>query len=127
MTRYLTLAALALSLGACTLTPSQTASVDKALASPAGQLFCSIQLNGGGSVLVGVIDAAATASAPGAAPVAVLATNMGKAFVDSACTQAAQSVTASTGVGIAVSPPAAGSNVANIAINVPVKLPTSAS
>lgn len=75
-----------------------------ALQSQPGQLFCAIQTNGGGSILAGVIDAEATAASPAAAPIAILATNATKVFVDNACTQAA----ANTGAvsAIPASPPA---------------------
>ena len=46
--------------------PAQQAKTDQVLSSKPGQLFCRIQLAGGGAVLAGAVDAAATAAAPGA-------------------------------------------------------------
>lgn len=78
-----------------------------------GQLFCQFQAAGGGTVIVGLIDAAAPLAGPGAAPVAILATNMGKSFVDGACAQAAANQGGTAGT--PVSPPAA--PVGNVAVN----------
>jgi hypothetical protein len=72
------------------------AQVQTAVNSPAGQLFCAVQTAGGGAIVVGLIDAEASALAPAAAPIAIIATNAGKAIVDRACAAAG---------GIAVSPP----------------------
>ena len=99
--KHLPLVAL-VALSGCSAT--QTAQVQTALASDPGQLFCDIQLAGGGSMVAGVVDAEASALAPGLAPVAVLATDAGKQFVDDACTKAAKSITGATS-GVAVSPP----------------------
>ena len=79
------------------LAACSSAQVQTALSSPAGQLFCGIQTAGGGAVVVGLIDAEATAAAGAAAPVAVIATGVAKAKVDADCAAAG---------GIAVSPPA---------------------
>lgn len=76
--------------------PNAQTKIDTALASPAGQLFCAVQTSGGGAVVVGLVNAEIVGAAPGAAPVAVLATGASKAFVDAACAKAG---------GIAVSPP----------------------
>ena len=73
------------------------AQVDTALATPPGQLFCAVQVAGGGAIVVALVDAEASAAAPGAAPVAVIATGLTKAKVDADCAAAG---------GIAVSPPA---------------------
>ena len=88
-----------------TLTACSVPQVQTAASSPAGQLFCSIQTSGGGSLVAGIIDAEATALLPpGASPVAVLATNKTAAFVSSKCAAAAASVGGVSGV--PVSPPA---------------------
>lgn len=79
-------------LAACT--PGQ---ITAAASTPAGQLFCAVQLAGGGTVVVGLIDAQASAVSPAAAPVAILATGVAKSVVDSYCAKAG---------GVAVSPPA---------------------
>lgn len=81
-----------------------TAQGDKALASQAGQLFCSIQTTGGGAVVVAVANAAAAGVAGPAAPLAVIATGASKAFVDAACARAAAALAAP--VGVPVPPPA---------------------
>ena len=73
------------------------AQVETALATPQGQLFCAVQVNGGGAVVVALIDAEASAATPSAAPIAVIATGLAKAVVDADCAAAG---------GIAVSPPA---------------------
>ena len=63
--KHLPLVAL-VALAGCSAT--QTAQVQTALASDPGQLFCDIQLAGGGSMVAGVVDAEASALAPGLAP-----------------------------------------------------------
>lgn len=77
-----------------------------------GQLFCQFQVAGGGTALVGLIDGAATAAAPGEAPVAILAANMGKAYVDRKCAEAAANQGGSGGT--PVSPPTG--PVGNVAV-----------
>jgi hypothetical protein len=97
---------------------SQDAAVTKALASPAGQLFCSIQTNGGGSFVAGLTATALTGVAAPGTPLFVMATDAGKAAVDADCAKAAQ--VASGGVsGIPVSPPASPVNVPQLAIVAP--------
>jgi hypothetical protein len=76
----------------------------------AGQLFCAVQTGGGGAVVVALIDAAASGAAPGGGQVAVIATNMGKAYVDEACAGAG---------GIPVSPPANPAAAPVVAVVVP--------
>jgi hypothetical protein len=77
----------------------------------AGQLFCAVQTGGGGgAVVVALIDAAASGAAPGGGQVAVIATNMGKAYVDAACAGAG---------GIPVSPPANPAAAPVVAVVVP--------
>jgi hypothetical protein len=102
-------APITLSLGFAALTaacsPTAVDKINQAIASPTGQLFCEIQLAGGGTVVAGVVDAAATAAAPGAGPLAVVATNQTKAFVDEACRRAALQV---AGVAGAPVPPPTG-------------------
>jgi hypothetical protein len=71
----------------------------------AGQLFCAVQTNGGGALVVGLIDAAASGTAAG--PVAVVATGLAKSVVDGYCAQAG---------GIAVSPPAAPAAAPQVAV-----------
>jgi hypothetical protein len=101
-------AAMALSIGVGAMTtacsPTEKAKIDLAIMSPPGQLFCSIQLAGGGTVVAGVVDAAATAASPGLGPLAVLATGQTKAFVDEACAKAAQQVAGGVS-GVPVPPP----------------------
>lgn len=108
MTRILTLAAI-LGLAACT--PGQ---IQTAASTPAGQLFCAVQTNGGGAMTVALINAEASASAPAAAPVAILATGMAKAYVDAACAAAG---------GIAVSPPVNTAAVPLVAVVAPPVVP----
>jgi hypothetical protein len=98
--------ALSISLGAMTAacSPTATTKVDAAITSPTGQLFCKIQLDGGGTVVAGLVDAAATAAAPGAGPLVVVATGQTKAFVDEACAKAAQQVAGGV-TGVPVPPP----------------------
>jgi hypothetical protein len=83
---------------------AQTTKIEQAATSPTGQLFCKIQLDGGGMVVAGLVDAAATAAAPGAGPLVVLATGQTKAFVDEACAKAAQQVAGGV-TGVPVPPP----------------------
>jgi hypothetical protein len=93
-----------LALAGCT-----AAQLQSAAKSPAGQLFCAIQTAGGGAIVVGLINAEASAVVPAAAPVAILATNVSKAFVDSACAAAG---------GIAVSPPVNPAAAPQVAVSV---------
>jgi hypothetical protein len=99
---------MALSIGLTALTAAcstaQTTKIEQAATSPTGQLFCKIQLDGGGTVVAGLVDAAATAAAPGAGPLVVLATGQTKAFVDEACAKAAQQVAGGV-TGVPVPPP----------------------
>lgn len=74
-----------------------------------GQLFCQFQTAGGGTAIVGIIDGAAAAEIPGAAPVAILATNMGKDYVDKVCAQAAANQGGSAGTPVSPPPAAVGS------------------
>lgn len=104
MNRLILALAAGIALTACT-----TAQQQAALSSPAGQLFCAIQTGGGGAIVVGLINAELTGAAPGAAPIAVLATGATKAFVDGACAKAG---------GIAVSPPAVPAAAPQVAVKV---------
>ncbi len=90
-------------LAGCTSAQLQTAA-----STPAGQLFCAVQTAGGGSIVVGLIDAEASSLAPAAAPVAILATNATKILVDRACAAAG---------GIAVSPPANPASAPQVAVS----------
>lgn len=91
-------------------------SINNALSSPAGQLFCAVQTDGGGTAVVGLIDAEATAAAPALGPVAVIATGAGKAQVDADCATAGKSA---GGTGMAVSPPSNPAAAPQMAIVVP--------
>jgi hypothetical protein len=99
-------------------TPAQQAQTNQALSSQPGQLFCRVQLAGGGTVLAGLVDVAATAAAPGAGPLVVVATGQTKVFVDDACTKAAQQTPGAVS-GVPVSPPAPAVPVQQLAITVP--------
>jgi hypothetical protein len=95
--------------GGCT--PTENAKLSAAASSPAGQLFCAVQAVGI-PMVVGMLDAEASALAPSAAPVAVLAAGMAKAYVDAICAKAG---------GIAVSPPANPAAAARVAVVLPLK------
>jgi hypothetical protein len=98
--------ALSIGLGAMTAacSPAAINQVGEAFESPKGQLFCKIQLDGGGTLVAGLVDAAATAAAPGASPLVVVATGQTKAFVDEACAKAALQVAHGV-TGVPVPPP----------------------
>ena len=96
--------------GALALAACSAAQIQNAATSPAGQLFCAVQTGGGGAIVVGIIDAEASAVVPGAAPVAVIATNAAKSYVDNACAAAG---------GIPVSPPANPAAAPSVAVVVP--------
>jgi hypothetical protein len=98
-----------------TLSACSTTGTTAALASPAGQLFCAVDAAGGGQLVVGVIDAEATAKLGAAAPVAVLATGAAASTVQSECNQAALANGGTAGM--PVSPPS--TSVPNVAIKVP--------
>ena len=102
-----------LALSACSA--SQQAAVTKAASSPTGQLFCGIQTQGGGAIVVGIIDAAATVALPAAGPVVALATGAAKSAVDATCAAAG---------GIAVSPPANPAAAPQVAVKLPAGMPT---
>lgn len=93
---------LSLSLGACT-----QSQINTALATPTGALFCAVQTQGGGAMIVTLIDAEASAAAPAGAPVAILATGLAKAKVDADCAAAG---------GIPVAPPATAAVVPVVAV-----------
>lgn len=86
------------------------AGITSALQSPTGQLFCRVQTEGGGSFIVGLVDAEATALAPPAAPVVVVATGAAKIVVDAECAMVD---------GVATSPPADVANTPQVAISTP--------
>jgi hypothetical protein len=111
--------ALSVAIGAMTAcAPTQQPGTGPVLSSQPGQLFCHIQLAGGGSVLAAIVDATATAAAPAAGPLVVVATGQTKAFVDDACTKAAQQ-TAGAVSGEPVSPPTPALPVQQVSIAVP--------
>jgi hypothetical protein len=94
---------------------AEEAQINTALRSPVGQLFCTVQRNGGGEMVVALLNAEATALAPGAAPIAVLATGASKQVVDNACAQAG---------GVAVSPPSNMIGVQQVPVTVPAGTPS---
>lgn len=81
------------------------------LASPAGQLFCAIQTGGGGTVVVGLINAVVAGGAPAAAPLAIIATGASEDFVNKACAAAK---------GVPVSPPADPASAPKVAVIPPI-------
>ena len=109
MTR-ITMATMALSVSIGTMmaacTPNPQSPNPAPLSTQPGQLFCRIQLAGGGTVLAVLVDVAATAAAPGAGPLVVVATGQTKSFVDDACAKAAQQTPGAVS-GVPVSPPSA--------------------
>ena len=98
---------------------SSCSTVTTALSSPTGQLFCALDEGASGQIVIGVIDAAASAYSAG--PIAVLATNATQSYVQAAC--AAAAVSAGAKAGIPVSPPV--TVVSNVAV-VTAKLPAGA-
>lgn len=102
MRRFALASACLLGLAGCKAT-----AVTTALSSPAGQLFCAVQTAGGGAVVVGLVDAEASALSPAAGPIAVIATGTAKQTVDADCAKAG---------GVAVSPPAAPAAAPQLAI-----------
>ena len=84
------LAASLLALSACSAEQqaATNAKLVEAAKLPAGQLFCKIQQDGGGAMLVAVANAGVASTAPGALPVSIIATGAAKAYVDSVCAQA---------------------------------------
>lgn len=91
----------ALAVSACAATPPPA--IVQAAKTPAGALFCSLQLAGGGAILANVIQVGASSLLTGSAPLVALATNAGKSVVDQTCNDAAASKGAISGT--AVSPP----------------------
>jgi hypothetical protein len=67
---------------------AQQGQMTSALDTPPGQLFCKLQTNGGGALIVAVVNVAVSAYAAPVAPMAVIATGATKATVDQACNQA---------------------------------------
>ena len=125
------IAGVALVAGLAACSPAQQQQAAKALASPPGQLFCAFQMEGGGTMVAGIVGTAATAAAtaavPGAgalsAPIIALATNAAKADVDSTCAGAAKSVAGATS-GTPVAPPANPAAAPQVATPLPTGLPT---
>lgn len=87
-------------------TASQQASVNTALASPPGQLFCAVA-TGAGPIVVGLVTGALTGPA---APLAVLATGSLASAVQADCAKAG---------GVPVAPPAVPSAAPMVAIAAP--------
>jgi hypothetical protein len=110
----ITALALVALLDGCTAAQQQTA-----LATPSGQLFCAIQTTGGGALVVALADASVAAASPGAAPLAIIATNASKAFVDAACAAAAKPGE----VSVPVAPPTGPAVVPIVAVVPPAKAP----
>jgi len=98
--------------------PSSTSTTASLLQSNPGQLFCALQTSGGGAIVAALVDASVSTnpSTAAVAPIAVLATNQTKQFVDDACAQAAKNTSAVAG--IAVSPPPATAIVPLVAVAV---------
>jgi hypothetical protein len=69
-------------------------------------------------VLAVLVDTAATAAAPEAGPLVVVATGQTKAFVDDACAKAAQQTPGAV-AGVPVAPPAPAVAVEQLPITVP--------
>lgn len=99
------LAVLGLLLNGAACTPAQTVKLDKATASPPGQLFCTLQTLGGGDLLVRLVQAGTQklGASPETAAIAIIATNTAKKDVDDSCTRAAVAIGADRGK--PVSPP----------------------
>jgi hypothetical protein len=91
-----------------------------ALATPAGQLFCRVQLSGAASIVVAVVNAAAAGAsgpaAPAVGPLSVIATGAAKADVDAACAAAAVVIAGQGAVGVPTPPPPAGAVVPSVPI-----------
>ena len=96
----------------CTQAQEQTA-----LATPAGTLFCAVHQAGGGVAVVALADASVVAANPTAAPIAIIATNMTKLYVDAACAAAAPA----GGTAVPVPPPVGPVVVPIVAVTPPVK------
>lgn len=103
-------------LAACT--PAQDDAITKGLASQPGRLFCSIQMSGGGAFVATLTAVAITGASPGAAPLAVIATNAGKAAVDADCAKAALATPGALSAA-PVSPPPNAASVPSVAIVAP--------
>lgn len=97
------------------------------LSSPAGQIFCHIQTQGGGSLVVGLVDASATAASGTAAPIVTPAVGLTTAAMQSYLNQqCAQAVTQVPGaVASAGAVPAPAMTVQTVAVT-PVPVPTAA-
>ena len=81
------------------------AQVDTILSSPAGHFFCAVQLAGGGSIVVAMVNAKAGALEPGAAPITGVTTTVAKNIVDANCAQVLPAVPGAT-TAIATNAPA---------------------
>lgn len=84
------------------------------LKSPPGQLFCAIATQGGGQIVAKVVEAQASTAGPTVGALAILATDMSQAFVQSSCQSAAAAVGGLGGV--PVSPPADPASAPPVAI-----------
>lgn len=112
MIHPLVAAAALLALAACST--QQTAATSALSSTPEGKLFCAIQTGGGGSLVVGVVNAAVAGTAPGASPAAVIVTGASKAAIDQMCNDAAAAVGATAGIPVA--PPASPISIPNVAV-----------
>lgn len=113
------LAVLGLLLNGAACTPAQTVKLDKATASPPGQLFCTLQTLGGGDLLVRLVQAGTQklGASPETAAIAIIATNSTKDAVDQSCARAAVAVGADRGT--PVSPPASPATAQAVAVTPP--------
>ena len=89
--------ALLASLGACSTSQ---------LASPVGQVFCAIQTQGGGQIVVGLVDATATAETGAAAPIVAVGAAATQTALNAQCAKAAAVVPSAIGSTGAVPAPA---------------------
>ena len=102
---------LALTLSALLLLAGATSGCTSAqLSSSAGQIFCHIQTQGGGSLVVGLVDATATATSGSASPIVTPAVGLTAAamqsYLNQQCALAATQVPGAVGSAGAVPAPA---------------------
>ncbi|CAM6031751.1 unnamed protein product [Sphagnum compactum] len=104
-------------LAATACSTAQQTSVTNALATPAGQLFCAINTNGGGQIVAGIVDASAQAANPAAGAAAVIVTGATQSMVQADCAAAAKAAGGTAGV--PVSTPAPGTVAAQTTVAIP--------